>query len=266
MSDKVSRQRDFVVADGHRLRVERLDPGSGVDGPWLVFLHEGLGSIPQWGEFPAALCAASGLPGLVYERWGFGESDRLVLPRPLDYLHQEATRALPAVLDACGIDACIPVGHSDGASIALLYAAHVPGQVRGVVSVAAHVVIEELTLSGIRDAGHAFYQGSLRERLARYHGDNTETMFRGWHETWLQPEFRHWQMLDRLPAIRCPVLAIQGEGDEYGTPGQVDAIVRGVSGPVEGYMVPDCGHIPHRQQADRVLAKITDFLRQLRED
>jgi len=254
-----------VVADGHRLRVERLDPG-GADGPWLVFLHEGLGSIGQWGEFPAALCAASGLPGLVYERWGFGESERLVLPRLRDYLHQEATRALPEVLAAFEIDAAIPVGHSDGGSIALLYAAHAPTRVRGVVSVAAHVIIEELTLAGIRDAGEAFYHGDLRTRLARYHGDNTETMFRGWHETWLKAEFRHWQMLDRLPAIRCPVLAIQGEGDEYGTPEQVDAIVRGVSGPVDAYMVPDCRHSPHRQQAAPVLARINEFLQQLLED
>lgn len=214
-----------VVADGRRLAVRRLVPraqpaGAG-DPPVLVFLHEGLGSIAQWRDFPAALCRATGLAGLVYDRWGFGGSEPLELPRPRDYLEREAERALPRVLEACGVERPILVGHSDGGSIALLYAAAHPARPLACITEAAHVFVEAVTLDGIRAAADAWRTGGLPARLARYHGDKTEAVFRGWTETWLRADFRDWNIEARLPAIACPLLVIQGADDEYGSKAQV---------------------------------------------
>jgi pimeloyl-ACP methyl ester carboxylesterase len=250
----------FVAAGGHRLRAQRIGPPAEGDGATLVFLHEGLGSIGQWRGFPDALCAAADLPGLMYERWGFGGSDPLVLPRPTDYLRIEAETALPDVLDACAIARPILVGHSDGGSIALLYAAADPDRPAACVSIAAHVFVEDETLEGIRGVVDRWDAGSLKARLARYHGGNTEMMFRGWAGTWLSPKFRDWNIEDRLPAIVCPTLVMQGEHDEHGTLAQVEAIARGISGPVETYVVPGCGHSPHLEAMDAVVARIAAFI------
>lgn len=257
---------ETTLAGGHRLAVRRLLPGrhnSGAEekAPWLVLLHEGLGSIAQWKDFPQALVEATGLPALVYERWGFGGSDRLVLPRPDDYLDREAQETLPAVLAAIGIERPLLVGHSDGATIALLYAAFFPERPLGLVSMAAHVFVEEISLAGIRQAEAAWRTGDLAARLARYHGDKTELVFRGWAETWQRPSFRDWQMLDRLPAIRCPVLALQGLDDHYGSPRQVELIVEGVCGPAEPCLLPACGHAPHLEAPAATLAAIEGFVR-----
>ena len=251
-----------VMADGRRLAVRRFDLDSGASNrATLVFLHEGLGSIAQWRDFPALLCRAAGLPGLVYERWGFAGSEPLVLPRPRDYLEREAERALPALLEACAIERPILVGHSDGGSIALLYAAAFPGRPVACITEAAHAFVEAVTLEGIRLAEATWRAGGLRERLARYHGDQAETLFRGWAETWLSDDFRNWNMVARLPAIACPLLAIQGADDEYGTAAQVEAIVAGTGGPAEALIVPDCGHSPHQQQQAAVLQAMARFLR-----
>ncbi len=256
---------DFTVsADGRRLAVRRLHAPAAAGGPparpTLVFLHEGLGSIAQWRDFPAALCRRVGLPGLIYDRWGFGGSAPLQLPRPVDYLTREAERSLPAVLEACGVTRPFLVGHSDGGSIALLYAAAFPRAPAACITLAAHVFVQEVSLDGIRAAARAWREDDLRQRLERYHGVKTEAMFRGWTETWLRPEFRDWNMSGRLPAITCPLLVIQGEDDEYGTAAQVEAIVRGAGGPASPLMLPACGHQPHLQQHEAVLDAVADFI------
>jgi len=253
----------FIEAAGHRLRAQWIGAPEAAPGGTLVFLHEGLGSIPQWRDFPEAVCRAAGRRGLVFERWGFGGSDRLVLPRPRDYLNIEAEEVLPEVLDACGIARPILIGHSDGASIALLFAAAFPERAAACISMAAHVFVEDVTLAGIRGVVARWESGDLRARLARYHGDNTDTVFRGWAETWLRPDFRDWAMVDRLPRVTCPVLVMQGEDDEHGSAAQVDAIASGTAGRADAVLLPDCGHSPHLQARDAVLARISAFLTDL---
>ncbi len=253
----------FVEAAGHRLHAQKIDAAAREGAPSLVFLHEGLGSIGQWRGVPEDLCRLTGLPGLVYERWGFGRSAPLVLPRSKDYMHIEATKALPDVLAACGIERPILVGHSDGGSIALLYVAAGLESVTACISIAAHVFVEDITIEGIGEVMTRWDSGELKPRLARYHGDNTEPMFRGWAETWMREDFRDWNIEACLPGIVCPTLVIQGERDEHATLAQVEAIARGVSGPVETYVVPECAHSPHLEARAEVLARITAFIETL---
>ena len=265
MNDRVTapvkRQRLDLQAAGHRLHAERLLPPHAAAGPTLVFLHEGLGSIGQWRGFPAQLCASTGLPGLVYERWGFGGSEPLTGPRPKDYLHREAQDSLPDVLAACDIaDPPILFGHSDGGSIALLFAAAHPDRTMAVISEAAHVFVEEVCLAGIRVAGAAYERGDLRKGLHRYHGVNTDAMFRGWHDTWLHSDFRDWNIEPELRQIVCPTLIIQGADDEYGTRAQVDAIATGVSGPKEILWLSGCAHVPHHQAREAMLDTVGRFI------
>ena len=249
-----------VTAARRRLRAQWVGGPRRADGRCLVFLHEGLGGIPQWRGFPAALCRTTGLPGLVYERWGFGGSEALVLPRPKDHLTREAEDALPDLLAACGVTRPVLVGHSDGGSIALLYAAAFPERAEACVTLAAHVFVEDVTRAGIEAVVARWEAGDLRARLAKDHGANTETMFRGWAETWLDPDSRDWNVEQRLSAVTCPALVMQGADDEHGTAAQVDAIAAGVSGPVATWMIPDCGHSPHIERPDPVCARIADFI------
>ncbi len=249
-----------VTAAGRRLRAQWVGGAARAEARCLVFLHEGLGSIPQWQGFPAALCRATGLPGLVYERWGFGGSEALVLPRPKDYLAREAEDALPEVLAACGVTRPVLIGHSDGGTIALLYAAAFPERTEACVTLAAHVFVEDATRAGIEAVVARWEAGDLRDRLTRHHGANAEAAFRGWAETWLDPDFRDWNVQHRLPAIICPALVLQGAGDAHGTAAQVAAIAAGVSGPVETWTIPDCGHSPHIERPDPVCARIAEFV------
>ena len=250
----------FIEATGHRLCAQRVGAAPVPDQPTLVFLHEGLGSIRQWRGVPEDLCQRVGLPGLVYERWGFGQSDQVILPRPTEYMSREAEQALPEVLAACGTARPILVGHSDGGSIALLHAAAFPQQVLACLSIAAHVFVEDETIAGIREVAARWERGDLRQRLERYHGQNTEAMFRGWADTWLRPDFRDWNIEACLPKVRCPTLIIQGADDEHATLAQVEAIARGVSGPAETYVVPACGHSPHLEVREAVLARMAAFV------
>jgi pimeloyl-ACP methyl ester carboxylesterase len=252
----------LIPAGGRSLRATWIGDDA-PERPVLVFLHEGLGSIPQWRDFPEALCRATGCRGFVYERLGYGGSDLASLPRPDDFLEREAQEHLPEVLDACGIDRPVLIGHSDGGTIALLFASAFPERPRGVITEAAHVMLDEVTVAGVTEVARRWSDGRLRSRLQRYHGDNTETMFRGWAETWLRPERRAWSITDRLGAIVCPVLAIQGADDEHGLPAQLDAIVAGVSGSVERLLVPDCAHAPHHQARTVVLERMAAFVRAL---
>jgi pimeloyl-ACP methyl ester carboxylesterase len=254
--------QDFdLQAAGHRLRARRfLPPGPGrEDLPTLVFLHEGLGSIAQWRAFPAALAEAVGLPALLYDRYGYGASQARTGPQDPDYLELEAQERLPAVLAACGITKPFLVGHSDGATIALLYAARFPSHPLGVIAEAAHVFVEEAALEGIRAALDAYGTTSLRDQLRRHHGEKVDAVFHGWSGVWLSPEFRPWSMVDQLGAITAPLLAIQGEEDEYATPAQLEVLVRGVAGPARGLAIP-CGHAPHLQARDAVLGAMARFV------
>ena len=256
----MQRERTVIKAAGHLLAVQRLLPEGAGSGPTLVFLHEGLGSIALWRDFPTKLCQRLGLPGLVYDRWGHGQSEPLDRAREPRYLHDEAELSLPSVLDQAGVEQPILIGHSDGGTIALLFAARFPDLPVAVVTEAAHVFVEEITLAGIRAAGCAYAETDLATRLSRYHGDKTERLFRAWYDRWLSPEFRAWNIEAELARVTCPVLVLQGDADEYGTADQVSAIARAVSGPAETVMLPGIGHTPHHQASEKVLELMAWFV------
>ena len=228
--------------------------------PPVVFLHEGLGSIGVWKDFPARFCLANGLRGLVFSRYGYGRST----PRPhgerwpMDFMERQAHDVLPALLRQLGINRPWLFGHSDGASIALLYAAAHGDQLSGVVVMAPHIMVEEIGLGAIRQAREAYLAGPLRERLARHHAD-VDSAFWGWNDVWLSPAFRGWDIRAALGGIGVPLLAIQGEGDEYGTLEQIEDIARLVT-QARLLVLPDCGHSPHRDQAQRVIDEAGRFI------
>jgi pimeloyl-ACP methyl ester carboxylesterase len=233
---------------------------SGRSGPVVVFLHEALGSIGQWKGFPAALCSATGLPGFIYERWGFGKSEpKGPGPWPADYLDSEAAM-LDEVLTAAGIERPVLFGHSDGGTIALLYAAAFPGKAEAVISEAAHVLVEDVTLAGIRDVVESSKDGRLLRGLHRYHGEMTADVFSGWADTWLAPGFRDWNIVKKLSAIRCPLLVLQGTADQFGTEVQVESITRSVSGPVSSHYFQGAGHVPHLESGEDVVRETHRFL------
>jgi pimeloyl-ACP methyl ester carboxylesterase len=243
---------------GHQLEAAWWGPPPG-NGPTLVLLHEGLGCVDLWRDFPVHLAARTGRAVFAWSRLGYGRSDPCPLPRPLSYMHDEARVVLPALLAAAGIDDCILVGHSDGGSIALVYAGDTPAEpLRGVVTLAAHVFCEELSVRSIAAARDAYDNGNLRERLSRHHGANVDCAFRGWNGAWLDPEFMHWNLEAFLPGIGVPVLAIQGRDDEYGTGAQVDAIVAGTG--AEPLLLDDCGHAPHRDREEATLDAVAGFV------
>ncbi|MGO1119365.1 alpha/beta fold hydrolase [Rhodovibrionaceae bacterium A322] len=247
---------------GKNLLLQWLCPeGKAVCGPTLVFLHEGMGSIRQWKDYPERLVAATGLPGLVFDRCGYGGSDPLTLPRPLDYLRQEGEMALPALFSSVEVTDPILVGHSDGGSIALYYAAACPDATRAVITEAAHVFVEPETLAGIEEATGFWQHDWFRKGLTKYHGDKAETVFRSWSDTWLTPAFSELDMVPNLPRITAPVLALQGQEDQYGTEKQVTAIVEGVAGRGVPLMLPDCKHVPHLEASEATLAAMVSFLR-----
>ncbi len=224
----------------------------------LVFLHEGLGSISHWKDFPARVAEASGCPITIYSRYGSGNSDLLTEARAVTYMHDEALHTLPDLLAQLRIENPILVGHSDGASIALIYAA-VHDRVRGLVLLAPHVFVEELSVASIAEAKVKFQTTNLPEKLARHHRDADRT-FWGWNDIWLHPDFRRWNIEEYLPRIQCPILIIQGLDDQYGTMAQVEAIRQQAGGPVEVLPLADCRHSPQRDQPEAVLEAITKFV------
>jgi len=234
------------------------------DAPVLVFLHEGLGSVSMWRDFPARLCDAGGFRGLVYSRPGYGRST----PRPAGerwapgFMHEQAQDLLPALLEAQGVDHEVAppwlLGHSDGGSIALIHAAAFPGRVAGLILLAPHVVVEDVSIASIEAARTAYRTGDLRERLARHHAD-PDSAFWGWNDVWLDPAFRTWGIESRLPGIRCPVLAVQGRDDEYGTLAQVGTIANAVPR-TELLVLEACGHSPHRDQPARLTRAVVEFV------
>ncbi len=253
----------FVEAAGRSLSYEWIGAGTR-GGPALVFLHEGLGSIGQWRDFPAKLAAATGCRALVYDRYGYGQSEVLEEPRrTVRFMHDEALLFLPEIRERLKIQDCILVGHSDGASIALIHAG-AGHAARGVAVMAPHVFIEPICLSSIEKAKQTFETTDLAQKLARYHRDARKTFY-GWAEVWTEDNFRRWDIREEyLAGIEVPVLAIQGYGDEYGTMAQLDDIARTVSGPCELLKLEDCGHAPFRDQPGRTLAALTGFIDKLK--
>ena len=225
----------------------------------VVLLHEGLGSVSRWRDFPSALADATGRRVMAYSRFGHGESDLPPAPHTVQFMHDEA-RLLPAVLNAAGIRRAHLLGHSDGGSIALIAAAQHPALVDTLILEAPHVFVEDISVASIERTTAAFLETDLRARLARHHR-HVDVAFSGWSDVWLDPAFRRWNLEGFLPAITCPVLLMQGEEDEYGTLSQIDAIAHQVRGPVARLVLPDCGHAPHRDQRDRVISTMTAFLR-----
>jgi len=252
---------EFVQAGGHRLEIRRIESAAASHGPagTLVFLHEGLGSVALWKEFPQRLARRTGCPALVYSRYGYGKSDRLQERHAVDYMHREALDTLPELLSNLAIRDPILIGHSDGASIALIYAGARRGPLLGAVLMAPHVFVEEITVTSIAQARVAFETTDLARKLARYH-DDPAASFYGWNDIWLRPEFRSWNIEEYLPRVVAPVLLIQGMNDEYGTRAQVDAIARQVSGPVDLTMLDQCGHLPHVDQAEETEKAMTRFI------
>ena len=246
----------FLYAGGHRLEYAWF--GDAADRrPAVVMLHEGLGCIAMWRDFPQRVAAATGRRVLAYSRYGYGQSDVLGAPRQPDFMHVEALHTLPDLLDQLDVEAPVLLGHSDGGSIALIHAASAR-PLSAVVVMAPHVKVEELSVRSIAAAGQAYQTTDLPQRLGRYHQDADAT-FHGWNDIWLLPAFRDWNIEALLPQIRCPVLAIQGEEDEYGTMEQVDSIARHAAD-VRLLKLPRCGHSPHRDQPEAVLQALGTFL------
>jgi pimeloyl-ACP methyl ester carboxylesterase len=243
----------FVPVLGRNLEYARI-PATKPGMPPLVLLHEGLGSVAMWRDFPRALAERTGAEVVAYSRLGYGRSDRRDAPNGPEYMHEEALETLPALLDALAVAAPILVGHSDGASIALIHVGADIRPVRGVVVMAPHVFVEDVSVRSIEGAREAFATTDLRERLGRYHAD-PENAFLGWNDPWLSREFRAWNIEDYLPGIACPVLALQGEDDEYGTMAQLDSIRRHVPHATI-VPLPGCRHSPHRDRPEEVLDRI----------
>ncbi len=248
----------YLEVGGRRLEYVRL-PGTDPAAPELVFLHEGLGCLALWRDFPQRLVVATGHGALVYSRYGYGSSAVLERARETDFMHEEALEALPALLDQLGIERPVLFGHSDGGSIALIHAARARRAVAALVVLAPHVMVEEFTLAAIRQAREAFATTDLPQRLGRYHQDAVAT-FRGWNDIWLHPQFAAWSIEEMLAEISVPVLAIQGHGDEYGTMAQIERIAE-LAPEVRLAMLEDCGHSPQRDQPQAVIEATSAFLR-----
>jgi pimeloyl-ACP methyl ester carboxylesterase len=246
-----------VSAAGRRLEYEWIDGQE----PTLVFLHEGLGSIRQWRDFPAKVAAATGCRALVYDRYGYGKSDVLQEDRvTVRFMHDGALKELPDLLANLKVANPILVGHSDGASIALIHAGAHP--VRGVVVMAPHVFVEDFNLGSIHRIAADFETSGLQAGLGKYHRDPSKT-FHLWADAWRDPAFKRWNIEDCLPRIACPVLAIQGEQDQYGTMAQLDAIARQVQGGCELLKLENCGHAPFKDRPAEVLSAVTGFIRKI---
>jgi pimeloyl-ACP methyl ester carboxylesterase len=252
-----------IAIDGRRIEAVWHGPLP-EKAPTLVLLHEGLGCVAMWRDFPAALAARTGYGVLVYSRFGYGRSDPSPLPWPLTYMHDEALEVLPAVLDQAGVRKALLVGHSDGASIATIYAGgRQDFRVRGLVLLAPHFFVEEISVRSIAQAKQEYERGDLRARLERYHGNNVDNAFRGWNGAWLDPAFRAWRIDDAVAHVRVPILIIQGRDDQYGSPAQLDLAEADAYCPVETLLLDHCRHAPQLDQPELTLAAIADFCRRV---
>jgi pimeloyl-ACP methyl ester carboxylesterase len=247
---------EFVRLEDAQLHIRRI---AGMDvsaSPTIVFLHDALGSAAQWKGFPELVVSKTGMNALAYDRPGHGLSGPMVGPRNPDYLHREALEVLPSLLEKLHIDRPVLIGHSDGGTIALIHGAQYP--VKAVITIAAHIFVEEITLAGIREAHKA--RALLTGKLRKYHGDKTDALFSAWQDTWLDPAFRNWSIEREIRAITAPVLAIQGSADNYGTMAQVDGIMDAVRGRKEKYIIDGAGHMPFKDMPEAIVDKIQKFL------
>ncbi len=250
---------DRLVVDNHVFEIQ-WHWQKNTNLPALVFLHEGLGCVQMWKTFPERLAKETGCNAFVFSRLGYGRSGTCRLPWKINFMHIQALTVLPKILTAAGIQEHILIGHSDGGSIALVFGgSRNAGGLRGVITEAAHVFCEPVTLASIRAARHAYLAGGLKEKLRRYHGKNTDTAFWEWNDAWLHPKFVHWNITKYLCRIQVPVLAIQGKDDPYGTAQQLTAIENGVQD-CETQHIKNCGHAPHHEQPDLVLARMAAFI------
>ena len=249
---------ETIVIGGKRLEIQWHGPPPD-QAPTLVFLHEGLGCVAMWRDFPSRLADATGCGALIYSRLGYGGSDPCDLPRPIGFMHEEGLTVLSQVLRMANIEQCIIIGHSDGGSIGIIYAGGTPAApLLGLITEAAHVFCEDLSVRSIEKAKEAFLHGDLRPRLAKYHGANVDCAFWGWNGAWLHPDFIHWNIEEFLPGIRVPVLAIQGENDHYGTQAQIKSIA--CKAGAEVVMLPDCAHSPHHEQPEPTFRAMKAFV------
>ena len=253
----------FVEVAGARLEVERIDVGREGASP-IVMLHEGLGSVAMWKDFPHRVAHATGRDVVAYSRAGYGRSSPAALPYGVRYMHDEALVVLPKLLDALRIDAPVLLGHSDGASIALIHAASGGRAVAGLVMMAPHVMVESITVKSIAQIAETYERTDLRARLAAYHA-HVDDAFLGWSRIWLSPQFQSWSLGADVTALRVPSLAIQGEDDEYGTLAQLDALAVAPV-PPQRMVLASCRHSPHRDKETEVLAAIEAFARRLHPD
>ena len=253
----------FVEAGGHRLEYEWVGLGA-VEAPVVVMLHQGLGSLALWRDFPKAVHEATGLRVLVYSRWGYGRSDPVkAFPHGRDWMHRGAKPELAELLQALGVAKPVLLGHSDGASVALLYAGlGVAPAALGVVAMAPHVFLEKESIVSLAKARVAYEEGDLKAKLARFH-DDVDSAFYGWNVTWLAPALRDWSIVAEMAGIRCPVTLVQGESDEYGTPAQLEAIKAATGGRAEILLLENCGHSPHVDRRAQVLGAIKRHLAEI---
>jgi pimeloyl-ACP methyl ester carboxylesterase len=258
----LEQQEGYIQVNSVNIYYEFLNKELLSEGkPLLVFLHEGLGSVAQWKDFPELLCKKTNCPGLLYDREGHGKSDALKTPRNSDFMHIQSQIVLPEIFKQLNIEhhKKILIGHSDGGSIAIIYAGSFNENILGIITEASHQFIEEVTVTGLKDALRSFEAGRLRELLIKYHGKNIDSMFHGWSDTWLREEFRKWNIESYLKNISCPFLAIQGEDDQYGTFAQLESIKNNAR-KADIFHIPHCGHIPHVQAKEIVLNRMADFI------
>ena len=254
----ISADDGFIEIGSARLEYRMVGPRPD-EAPTFVLLHEGLGAVRIWGDFPARLAAATGLGVFAYSRAGYGRSSPSVLPRRVTFMHEEARDVLPHVLDAIGLRRGILLGHSDGASIATIYAGSAADhRVRGLVLLAPHFFTEEFGVAEIARMRESYQTTDLRARLAKWH-QNPDNAFQSWSGPWLDPAFAQWEITEELAYIRVPVLIIQGEDDQYGTLRQIDVARETCTCPVEAVILPATRHVPHREAPDATLAAIADF-------
>ena len=251
---------NHILVQGKKIETAWYGP-SPKEAPTLIFLHEGLGCVEMWKGFPVRLGMATGCGVLVYSRLGYGKSDPCRLPRPLNYMQIEGLETLPRIIETTGIKECLLVGHSDGGSVAIVYAGGTPAlPLRGVITEAAHLFCEEVSVRSIQEARENYLHKGLREKLMRYHGPNTDIAFWGWNKAWLDPEFMNWNIEEFLSGIKVPLLALQGKEDQYGTIAQIRAIEARAGCGAEVSVIDRCRHSPHQEQEEMVFEAMKGFI------